>query len=63
MNRETFWRRMKDLWIENNEIETPLTIEDLLDDAATLGLEGASEIYLAMVSETKQEFDKLNDVG
>ena len=54
---------MKDLWIENNEIETPLTIEDLLDDSATLGLEGASEIYLAMVSETRRQFDKLQDVG
>lgn len=63
MNRGTFLRRMKDLWIENNEIETPLTIEDLLDDSATLGLEGASEIYLAMVSETRRQFDKLQDVG
>ena len=54
MNRKLFLERLEHLWHDNAEYKTDLTIEDLLDDAATIGLEGASELYLKGLQKTKK---------
>lgn len=45
MNRDGFLNSLRQLWKANLEMGEPLTIDDLLDDAASLGVAGASEMY------------------
>lgn len=45
MNRQKFLNNLKALWQVNGELQEMLTIDDLLDDVASLGLSGASEMY------------------
>lgn len=54
MDRREFLKKLKTLWQENAEMGEALTITDLLDDAATLGMEGASEAYVTAL--LKPEF-------
>lgn len=51
VNRDKFLKGLESLWHENAEMREPLTIEDLLDDAATLGVAGASEMYGVLLEE------------
>lgn len=46
MNRKMFIKQIEKMWKEDGMENHPLTIEELLDDAATLGLEGASKCYV-----------------
>ena len=45
MKRKEFLERIEAIWNEHGEWQDPLTIEDLLDDCAMMGMEGASEAY------------------
>lgn len=54
MNRQKFLNNLKALWKANGELQEELLIEDLLDDAATLGLDGASEMYGVMLEDVRE---------
>lgn len=49
MNRRQFLSGLEELWGDVMFYNEPLDLEDLLDDAATLGVEGASELYLEII--------------
>lgn len=49
MDRLEFLRRLRQMWSADGELSEPLTIDDLLDDAATLGVRGASEMYAILL--------------
>ena len=53
-DRRKFLESLFETWCEDGTINRPLTIEDLLDDAAYLGLPGASEAYLAIIAPKKK---------
>lgn len=46
MDRIKFLGALQRIWTENGELSDSLTVEDLLDDAATIGLLGATGYYL-----------------
>lgn len=50
MDRQQFLDRLQTLWMENGEMEEVLTVEDLMDDSASIGLLGASDVYLKLMS-------------
>lgn len=47
MNRRVLLNDLLALWRANRELDQNLTIDDLLDDLATLGMKEASDIYLS----------------
>lgn len=54
MNRRAFLRKLLKVWEENGEMAEPLTIADLLDDAACMGMEGASDLYMLLLQNSKK---------
>jgi hypothetical protein len=50
MNRAKFLKDLKALWAKD---ASPLTLEDLLDDVASLGVEGASDCYLWLLHKSE----------
>ena len=45
MTRQRFLDLLQEKWINDNMLTEKATVEDLLDDAACLGLPGASDAY------------------
>lgn len=50
MNRRKFLSSLAELWKKDGTTKFELCLEDLLDDAATLGLEGAARLYVQMIT-------------
>lgn len=46
MNRRTLLRKLSRLWEKEGTLSAPVNATELLDDCATLGLEGASQAYV-----------------
>lgn len=55
MERQKFLDKLQMFWMENGEMEEPLSVEDLMDDSASIGLRGASEIYLKLMEKEDLE--------
>lgn len=50
MNRAKFLKDLKTLWVHDKTMKFDLTIADLLDDAATLGLKDAARVYVSLLT-------------
>lgn len=59
MNRRKFLDGLARIWEEDGEMAEPLTLEDLLDDAGTLGLLGASGLYMRLIREGSSSPEEL----
>jgi hypothetical protein len=46
VTRQELLRKLRNLWEGDQSLGVAIEIEDLMDDLACIGLEGASEIYL-----------------
>lgn len=52
LTRQRFLDLLQAKWISDNLLVTPVTVEDLLDDAATIGCPGASDAYFGYLFKT-----------
>lgn len=49
MNRQKFLKQLEALWKHDKTSGYDLCLEDLLDDAATIGLPGAAKLYVSLL--------------
>lgn len=52
LTRQRFLDLLQEKWINDNLLAVPVTVEDLLDDAATIGCPGASDAYFGYLFKT-----------
>lgn len=57
MTKRQFLSGLEDLWRDVMFNDAPLTVEELLDDAGTLGVDGASDVYLHLLKDRMTKSD------